>query len=76
MKYKKWLIHIILMLSYLFDSTAVFSSSFNSGASVNKSKVRTVLTTYKRYTVFTLINSITVWTELVQHGPHALRGLF
>ena len=76
MKYKKWLIHIIFMLPYLLDSAAVFSSSFNSGASANKSKVRTVLATYEWCTVFQLIISIMVLTELAQHGPHALWGLF
>jgi hypothetical protein len=45
MKYKKWLIHIIFMLPYLFDSAAVFSSSFTGGASVDKTTVRTVVTT-------------------------------
>jgi hypothetical protein len=49
MKYKKWLIHIIFMLRYLVDSAAVFSSSFTSGASVDKTKVRTVVTTYKKF---------------------------
>jgi hypothetical protein len=72
MKYKKWLIHIIFMLPYLFDSAAIFSSSFDSGASVNKTKVRTVLTTYDRCTVFQLIISIMALTELAQHGHHAL----
>jgi len=72
MKYKKWLIHIIFMLPYLFDSAAIFSSSFNSGASVNKTKLRTVLTTNDKCTVFQLIISIMVLTELAQHGHHAL----
>lgn len=72
MKYKKWLIHTIFMLPYLLDSTAVFSSSFTSGASVNKTKVRTVLTMYKGLTVFQLISSILVLKELVQHGHYAL----
>jgi hypothetical protein len=75
MKYKKWLIHIIFMLPYLFDSATIFSSSFNSGASANKTKVRTVLTTYEGFTVFQLIISIKVLTELVQHGHRALWGL-
>lgn len=52
MKYKKWLIHTFFMLPYLLDSTAVFSSSFTSGASVNKTEVRTVLTVYNGLTVF------------------------
>lgn len=72
MKYKKWLIHIIFMLPYLFDSATVFSSSFKSGASVNKTKVRTVLTTYEGLTVFQLIISIMMLTELEQHGHHEL----
>jgi hypothetical protein len=69
---KKRSIHILFVLPYLFDSAAIFSSSFNSGASVNKTKARTVLTTYERCTVFQLIISIMVLTELVQHGHHAL----
>jgi alpha-N-acetylglucosamine transferase len=75
MKYKKWLIHTIFILPYLFDSAAILSSSFISGASVNKAKVRNVLTTYERCTVFQMIISIMVLTELVQHCHHALRGL-
>jgi hypothetical protein len=72
MKYKKWLIHIIFMLPYLFDSAAVFSSSFTRGASVDKTKVRTVVPTYMGFTVFQLIITMLVMTELVQHGHHAL----
>lgn len=40
----------MLFLPYLFDSAAVFSSSFTSGASVEKAKLRTVLRIYEWFT--------------------------